>query len=269
MEDPFVVLESTSTTGVSSTGLFNDPLEEISKLSKSGNNANTSSASGGIFNDMDPLDGLGKTIPVFPSEIDRKGADGGSSRTGSSVGSTQSSNAKESYAKYSSKYTESHSQKKIPVEDVQESRKTLFDIPTAPTDSPKEPKLFVETVYSHSFVNANGSNSQADMPPKSEQYMEQSDDVWLYVSEVPLFTQPTNAPPPSRPPPPIPGRNSRSESARKKGNGFSSSENSSRYSQSHNPFDQMPKTSSIDVMFRCFVIYMSIYIQPIIFEVNV
>lgn len=35
-EDPFVILESTSTTAYTSSELFSDPLEEISKLSKSG-----------------------------------------------------------------------------------------------------------------------------------------------------------------------------------------------------------------------------------------
>ena len=35
-EDPFVILESTSTPAYASSKLFSDPLEEISKLSKSG-----------------------------------------------------------------------------------------------------------------------------------------------------------------------------------------------------------------------------------------
>lgn len=35
-EDPFVILESTSTTAYTSSELFSDPLEEIGKLSESG-----------------------------------------------------------------------------------------------------------------------------------------------------------------------------------------------------------------------------------------
>lgn len=240
MDDPFVVLESTSTPGVETPGLFNDPLEEISKLGKSGTSANVSSASAGIFSDIDPLDGLGKSMPVFPSEMDNRGADGGSSRAGSSMGGTQNSTSKEPYGKSSFKYSESHSQKKVPVDDAQDSRQTLFDMPTASTDSPKP---FGETGYSPSFVNVNGSNSH--MSPRSEDHAQPSDDVWLDVSEVPLFTQPTSAPPPSRPPPPIPGRASKSENARKKGNEFSSPPNSARYSQSRNPFNPAPKSSMV------------------------
>ncbi|CAH8328666.1 unnamed protein product [Eruca vesicaria subsp. sativa] len=40
----------------------------------------------------------------------------------------------------------------------------------------------------------------------SDGSFDSSDDVWLTVSEIPLFTLPTSAPPPSRPPPPRPTR---------------------------------------------------------------
>lgn len=39
-----------------------------------------------------------------------------------------------------------------------------------------------------------------------EENIEACDVVWLTVSEIPLVTQPTRAPPPSRPPPPRPAR---------------------------------------------------------------
>ncbi|KAF8079472.1 hypothetical protein N665_1024s0001 [Sinapis alba] len=43
-------------------------------------------------------------------------------------------------------------------------------------------------------------------PLHSDGSFDSSDDVWLTVSEIPLFTLPTRAPPPSRPPPPRPTR---------------------------------------------------------------
>ncbi|RVW70901.1 hypothetical protein CK203_060002 [Vitis vinifera] len=59
IEDPFVVLESTSTPAVSSLMLFTDPLEEISKLGNSGSTRvdGSSAVIGGAFNDLDPLGG--------------------------------------------------------------------------------------------------------------------------------------------------------------------------------------------------------------------
>ena len=59
IEDPFVVLESTSTLAVSSLMLFTDPLEEISKLGNSGSTRvyGSSAVIEGAFNDLDPLGG--------------------------------------------------------------------------------------------------------------------------------------------------------------------------------------------------------------------
>ncbi|CAN4101139.1 unnamed protein product [Withania somnifera] len=85
--------------------------------------------------------------------------------------------------------------------------------------------------------------------------MPPSDDVWLSVSEIPLFTQPTRAPPPSRPPPPIPRRNLKSEAsffasnARKKGDKYSFPPSYNQYSQSPKlvrPAAKNPPTSQLD-----------------------
>ncbi|KAG0479819.1 hypothetical protein HPP92_010677 [Vanilla planifolia] len=46
-------------------------------------------------------------------------------------------------------------------------------------------------------------NSVVDQSQLSNQHAGPADDVWLTVSEIPLFTKPTSAPPPSRSPPPI------------------------------------------------------------------
>ncbi|KAM7501669.1 hypothetical protein LguiB_000573 [Lonicera macranthoides] len=178
MEDPFVVLQSTSTPGVSSSGVFTDPLEDLNQFSSSRNKkADGSSVSGGIFDDIDPLNTFGSTSKE---------------PTGTS-----------------SKYSESHSQKKVPVDDLQDSHQTKFDMPNVYTDSHKS---FGPASSSPSYVNANfkETNTKVETTPRSEEQV-QPDDVWLTVEEIPLFTQPTQAPPPSRPPPPIPGHGLKSE----------------------------------------------------------
>ncbi|KAA8550493.1 hypothetical protein F0562_002177 [Nyssa sinensis] len=219
MENPFVDFESTSSPLVSPPGVFTDPLEEISKPSNSGNTkVDGSSVSGGIFDDLDPLNGFGKSVPAYSFEMNKK--DESPSRTRSSM------NSKESVGKSSFKNSESHSQKKTPATNFQESPQGLFDMPAASPDSNES----VSQTAASPFVNfnSNETNSQVDMSPRSEEHVEPTDDVWVTVSDIPLFTQPTSAPPPSRPPPPRPARAS---NARKKGNEFSSP-SSSQYSQS-------------------------------------
>ncbi|RVW55137.1 hypothetical protein CK203_067105 [Vitis vinifera] len=74
MEDPFVVLESTSTHVVLSPGVFTDPLGEINKLSSSGGKkvGGSSAANGKMFGD-DPLSSLGKSVAAFSSEMNKRG----------------------------------------------------------------------------------------------------------------------------------------------------------------------------------------------------
>ncbi|THF96656.1 hypothetical protein TEA_011570 [Camellia sinensis var. sinensis] len=236
MEDPFVVLESTSAHTVPSPGLFTDPLDEISKLGNSGNTkVSGSSVSGGVFDDIDPFDGFGKSVPAFSSEMNNRVKDGSPSRTGSSMGRTQTSASSEPIGRSSFRDTESQSQK-MSADIFQESHQAVFDMPSVSTDSHKS----VGQSDSSSYVNAKSreTNFQVDVSPESEEYIESSDDVWLTVSEIPLSTHPTSAPPPSRSPPPIPARASKSEAgffisnARKKSNEFSYSSSSTQYSQS-------------------------------------
>ncbi|XP_057483734.1 auxilin-related protein 2-like [Actinidia eriantha] len=238
-ENPFVVLESTSTPAASSPGLSTDPLEEISKLGNTGNTkVSGSSASGGVFDDIDPLDGFGSSIPAFSSEINNGIKEGSPSRAGSSVGKAQTSSSTEPFGRSSFRDSEGYSQKKTSADNFQESHQTIFDMPSVSTDSRKSVGQTASP-----YVNANSSETdfQVDDSPRSEEHNEPSDDVWITVSEIPLFTQPTSAPPPSRTPPPIPARASKSEAgffnsnARKKGNKYSSSPISSQYSQSPTP----------------------------------
>ncbi|XP_059659945.1 auxilin-related protein 2-like isoform X2 [Cornus florida] len=246
MENPFVVLESTSTPVFSTQESFSDPLEEISKLSNSENRkANSSSISGGVFDDIDPLNGFGKSAPSFSSGMNNRGKDGSPSRTGAGTSGAHAFAGKESTGKSSSKNNESHSQKKMNVDSFQGSDQTLYDMPSASTDFNKSVGQ-AGSFPSFLNVNSNETSSRADMSPRSEENVDTSDDVWLTVSEIPLFTQPTSAPPPSRPPPPRPprarkpGTGSVASNARKQGSEFSSPPSYTQYSR--NPFAQVHPT---------------------------
>uniref|UniRef100_A0A2P2L945 Uncharacterized protein MANES_12G058900 n=1 Tax=Rhizophora mucronata TaxID=61149 RepID=A0A2P2L945_RHIMU len=227
IEDPFVVVESTSTPVTSSSGMHADP-------SIYGNaKVDSSSGNRGVFDEMDALDNLGKSVPpVFPENY-KRGKDRSPLRTEQSMRGTYSS-SKESVDKYPVENSEGNSQKKMPMNDFQDSRETLFDMPT--TASIDLPKFAGQAVSPPSYANA--SPSETISSPRYGEILESSDDVWLTVSEIPLFTEPTSAPPPSRLPPPRPPRILKSETgsfsstdSRKKGD-VSSFSNSSPYSQS-------------------------------------
>ncbi|KAL8146757.1 auxilin-related protein 1-like isoform X2 [Apium graveolens] len=252
MDDPFVVLESNRTAGVPS---FTDPLEEISKLSHTGKSKeNKSSVSTGMFDDIDPLGDFGKSVPAHLSGMKNSVKDGSPSRVRSSMKRTQETAGNEAFGIPAFKtYTERSSQKKVPVDNYHESHQNLFEMPAASTE-PQKPIGRRDSSPSYGNVNIDEANSQADQSYRTEERTQSSDDVWLTVSEIPLFTQPTRAPPPSRPPPPIPRHTSKAEkafsasNARSKGNDFSPP-NSAQYSQSRNPFRSAPKdpmVTSID-----------------------
>ncbi|KAM3750584.1 hypothetical protein ACB098_04G047000 [Castanea mollissima] len=240
MEDPFKILESTSRPVVSSPEHFVDPLEEISKLnnSRSTKSEDFSAANGGVYDDADPFEGLGKSVPAFSSERNNKGKDKSPSRTDTNASWNRTSTSKESIQRMSVRSPESHSQRKTPIQSDQESHQTPFDMPTFSSDSHKS---FGQTASPPSYVNAssNEANVHVDMSPRSEENLESSEDVWLTVSEITLFTQPTSAPPPSRPPPPRPVQvsNSRGRSGSpaytnsRKMNEYNSFPNSARFSQ--------------------------------------
>jgi hypothetical protein len=147
-DDPFVA---------SPSGVFIDPLEDLNKFNTSSNTKTDASVSGGLFDDIDPLNSFG-------------------------------SNTKEQPRKSSSKHHENKSQKKPPYDDdlQQDShQQPIFDIPA------------VSESHKSNLNPKNEEKVQPQQPPA---------DIWLTVSEIPLFTQPTRARPPSRPPPPVPGK---------------------------------------------------------------
>ncbi|RDX74542.1 Auxilin-related protein 2, partial [Mucuna pruriens] len=235
-EDPFKVFESASAPVDSPAGYFMDPLEEISKFSSSRSTRNDSSSTsnGKVYENIDPFDGLGKSVPAFSSE--RKSRKGSSSpRFNSSPSWTGD---KEPADKISGRSPERHTQNEIPVENDQEFPQAPFHMPTYSSDSDKPVgQRSTSPPYNNDFRQA---NVQADMSPKYEDNLEASEDIWLTVSEIPLFTQPTTAPPPSRPPPPRPvhipksGTSSpASTNARKTATEFSSFPGSTRFS--HGP----------------------------------
>ncbi|KAG8371622.1 hypothetical protein BUALT_Bualt13G0107400 [Buddleja alternifolia] len=234
LDDPFVVLESSSNPG-SSSGVT-DPLEEISKFSESrSNRAEASSVSGGAFDDLEPLNAIGKPAHSFSPGRDNRGKDGSPSRSAT----PQSSTTREPKGNSSFRYSESNMEKKVPVDNFQEP--PLYDVPNVSTDFQKS---FGQSASSPQYYE---TSSQIDKPPTSEGHGYQFDDVWLTVSEIPLFTQPSTAPPPSRPPPPIPRQQSRSEtgsfssSHRKKGDEFSSPPKYSQHSRGPKPSRPAPK----------------------------
>ncbi|KAF5726513.1 hypothetical protein HS088_TW22G00191 [Tripterygium wilfordii] len=233
MEDPFVILEKTATPPVTSAA-SPDPLEEISRIGNFGSRKmESSSASRGVFDDVDPLDGLGKSVPLVSTEIKNGVKDRSPLRTGSS-GSTTYFTVNETIDKHPMDNTEglSFQTQKKPVDNFQESPQTLFDMPTTSTAFRKSagrstsPPVYVNTSH-------DDPNFHVNIAGEPEEISDPLDDVWLTVSEIPLFTQPTSAPPPSRPPPQRSSRVSRpaggsfsSSNSRKKVNDFSSSSNS-------------------------------------------
>ncbi|KAF5457889.1 hypothetical protein F2P56_021963 [Juglans regia] len=242
MEDPFYVSESTSHPAVSSPEHMANPLEEFSRFSNSQSmkSEGLSAANGGVFDDMDPFNGLGKAVPAFSSERKSRVKDKSPVRTDMSTSWNRTSTSKDPIVKTSARSSETHSQKKLPVESDQESHQNLFEMPTFSMDSHNP---FGQTASPPSYGNSssNEANTQVDMSPRSEEKLESSEDVWLTVSEVRLFTQPTSAPPPSRPPPPRPVQvtNSKGRSgspaytnSRKKMNEYNSFPNSAHYYQS-------------------------------------
>ncbi|KAE9608670.1 putative DnaJ domain-containing protein [Lupinus albus] len=240
-EDPFKVFESTSAPMDSPSGQFKDPLEEIIKFSssRSAKQHSSSYSNGGVYDDSDPFDGLGKSVPAFSS--DRTSGKGSSSPTPRSNTSSSWTTDKESFEKSSVRNPERHLQNKIPVEHDQEFQQGPFDMPTYSSGSNK-PVGQRSTSPSYDNDGFSQANIEVDMSPKYEENSETNDDTWLTVSEIPLFTQPTAAPPPSRPPPPQPVH------IPKSGTGSPASANSGNkdnksYFPSSTRFSQVPKSA--------------------------
>lgn len=174
--DPFVVLETTSTSAHPSSGVFTDPLDEFDGHPKSQvkNRGNTAVESG-IFEDSSTFNQVPKSEPLFTSNVN----DGPKGSNGSTK--ARDSSPVQSFPKRNSAQQPS-------VEDFE----NIFSKSQSAQYSDVHVDVSAPVSEKHS------GNGVADQSPRSD---ESEDEIWLTVSEIPLFTQPTSAPPPSRPPP--------------------------------------------------------------------
>ncbi|XP_019188502.1 PREDICTED: auxilin-related protein 2-like [Ipomoea nil] len=235
MDDPFGVLDTSSAP---SPGVFSDPLEGITKPGKSGSaKVDSSSVWGSAFDELDPLNSFGRSVPPFSPERNKKRNNESPTRDRSGKGEKQTSTVREN-TESSFRNSQRHPHKTIHGDSFPQS---LFDAPA--TDSQKS---FSQDAASSPYpqyasVNSDENSSQVDLTPRSEEQVQASEDIWITVSEVPLVTQPTSAPPPSRPPPPIPRQTAKS------GTGFFASHpwRGDDYSSvpSYSEYSESPKTA--------------------------
>ncbi|KAJ0626809.1 putative Chaperone J-domain superfamily [Helianthus annuus] len=177
----------------SSEGFFTDPLEQFSNIDKSkSTKSGVTSPSEDVFGDMDSFDSFNKSPPASSNETHIR-KKGQSQNHSEERSSVGSFVSSEPIEEYSFGFTENQPQK-MPFDQT-------------------------------------GTSSNVDTPPKSEEHAQHTNDIWLTVLEIPLFTPVTRDPPPSRPPPPIPAHGS---STRTFDDDFSSSSASTKYSHNAN-----------------------------------
>ncbi|XP_074573030.1 auxilin-related protein 2-like [Curcuma longa] len=178
-EDPFVVLESVSTSAYSSSGLSSDPLESIGRPVSSKNMHSTSKR---IFANRNAFDGNSKSVTTSSDEIDER---------------HKERSFLDDFQTKSSSYDE------LGTEPPHHSFTYVFDNIMPKVEVRKFDDLHSPIGRSGPHTDTHERNTTGDQAPNIYRHTETGDDVWLTVSEVPLRTQPTNAPPPSRPPPPL------------------------------------------------------------------
>ncbi|KAG8093142.1 hypothetical protein GUJ93_ZPchr0012g19376 [Zizania palustris] len=176
--DPFVVLDTTSTSMNPPSGIFADPLDELGRPAKSqGKNLDNTAVDSGLFEDSSTFNQIPKVEPLFTSEVN----DDLNDRNGSTKDRDSSP-------------VQHFSKKNSTQQPSMENFENIF---------PKSQSARYSDV--HVDIGVPGSekysgNVMDDQSPRSD---ESEDEIWLTVSEIPLFTQPTSAPPPSRAPPPL------------------------------------------------------------------
>ncbi|VAI14258.1 unnamed protein product [Triticum turgidum subsp. durum] len=170
--DPFVSFETTSTSARQSSGIFSDPLDELGRHSKS---QVKTAADSGLFEDSSAFNQVPKSEPLFTTNL-----------SDDSKGSNGSTKARDSSPVQN--FPKRNSAQQPSVEDFEnifpQSQSARYSDVHVDSGAPGSEKY-----------NGNGMD---DRSPRSD---ESEDEIWLTVSEIPLFTQPTSAPPPSRPPP--------------------------------------------------------------------
>ncbi|KAG8090292.1 hypothetical protein GUJ93_ZPchr0011g28649 [Zizania palustris] len=177
VDDPFVVLETTSASGSTypSPGGFTDPLEDLDNSENSkGKNVDTSN-NDGLLEDSSAFHQVPNSNHLFTSELNGYTKDMNPSSKARDSSPLQSSvNRNPAYRSH--------------MEDIGNS------IPKS--QSARYSDIYVDgSVLSQERYSSNGVEDQSPRSTDSE------DDIWLTVFEIPLFTEPTSAPPPSRSPP--------------------------------------------------------------------
>ncbi|KAF7071043.1 hypothetical protein CFC21_076455 [Triticum aestivum] len=170
--DPFVSFETTSTSARQSSGIFSDPLDELGRHSKS---QVKTAADSGLFEDSSAFNQVPKSEPLFTTNLsdDSKGSNGSTK--------VRDSSPVQNFPKRKSAQQPS-------VEDFE----NIF---------PQSQSAKYSDVHVDSGAPGSEKYSGNGMDDRSPRSDESEDEIWLTVSEIPLFTQPTSAPPPSRPPP--------------------------------------------------------------------
>ncbi|KAM3254925.1 hypothetical protein ACQJBY_048390 [Aegilops geniculata] len=170
--DPFVSFETTSTSARQSSGIFSDPLDELGRHSKS---QVKTAADTGLFEDSSAFNQVPKSEPLFTTNLsdDSKGSNGSTK--------VRDSSPVQNFPKRKSAQQPS-------VEDFE----NIF---------PQSQSARYSDVHVDSGAPGSEKYSGNGMDDRSPRSDESEDEIWLTVSEIPLFTQPTSAPPPSRPPP--------------------------------------------------------------------
>ncbi|XP_057539962.1 auxilin-related protein 2-like isoform X3 [Amaranthus tricolor] len=203
----FEIGDSSSTSVSSTSGTFVDPFEEFGNFNRSGRKT-AENSSRGVFDDLDPLGGFGNSGPTFSAETKVEEKNTNAFGTESTVYGRKTSVGDDASQKSSVRSPEIGFEKKMPAENQAEP--SIFEMPSVRAETSWSTPHVSFPVHSNaSFME---SNSHGYVSPSSEENVGSSEDIWLTVSEVPLFTQPAATPPPSRPPPPRPARFSRGES---------------------------------------------------------
>ena len=173
VDDPFVILEGVSAPGSAypSPGRFTDPLEDLDEPVNSKGKNFDSTADGGLFEDSSTFDQVPKSDPLFTSETN------GCDKDSHPQGKARDSRPVQSSVKRNS------------------GSGSLEDFVNGTQKSQSARYSDIHVDDSSERYSCNGVEDQSPISTESE------DDIWLTVSEIPLFTRPTSAPPPSRSPP--------------------------------------------------------------------
>jgi hypothetical protein len=177
-DDPFSVFETVTSTPLDpSSDLFSNPLDEFTR---------SASAAGPAKVDSSPT--ADNLFPENPNSFESGSSNNGREKSDDLNGSFREKDYPKVSARDTSPMGSFHKQatnERSPLDD--------FDMPRGRTGH--------RSMGSDSF--SRNKSLVEDPSPESSENSEIGEDVWLTVSEIPLFTRPTSAPPPLRPPPPL------------------------------------------------------------------